>query len=157
MAVKELLVGHDVMAILPAGFGKRKNCGYQLLTAQQRRKSRWYFCRGKEADFAFLLQVRPRKTFRIKKDQKNRSKQADNCPKQDGHKQAISRMFISQTTYSEDSIYKRRNCNLKSKSSFTKVKRIIPEKINMAIQYRHKKLCTKCQDQGEMKPLLKSK
>ena len=40
----------------------------------------------------------------------------------------ISRMFISQTTHSEDSIYKRRNCNLKSKSSFTKVKRIIPEK-----------------------------
>ena len=28
-------------------------------------------------------------------------------------------MFISQTTYSEDSIYKRQNCNLKLKSSFT--------------------------------------
>ena len=37
-------------------------------------------------------------------------------------------MFISYTTYSEDSIYKRRNCNLKLKPSFTKVKRIIPEK-----------------------------
>ena len=37
-------------------------------------------------------------------------------------------MFISQTTFSEDSIYKRQNCNLKLKSSFTKVKRIIPEK-----------------------------
>ena len=37
-------------------------------------------------------------------------------------------MFISQTTYSEDGIYKRRNYNLKLKSSFTKVKRIIPEK-----------------------------
>ena len=44
-------------------------------------------CEGKEADFALLLQVRPRKTFRIKKDQKNRSKQVDNCPKQDAHKQ----------------------------------------------------------------------
>ena len=42
----------------------------------------------------------------------------------------ISRMFISQTTYSEDSIYKRRNCNLKLKSSFTKVKRMIPNKKN---------------------------
>ena len=48
-------------------------------------------------------------------------------------------MFISQTTYSEDSIYKRRNCNLKLKSSSTKVKRIIPEEITIAIQYRHKK------------------
>ena len=60
-------------------------------------------------------------------------------------------------TYSEDSIYKRRNCNLKLKSSFTKVKRIIPEKITIAIQYRHKKRCTNCQDHGEMKPLLKQK
>ena len=34
MAVKELLVGHDVMAILLTGLGKRKNWGYQLLTAQ---------------------------------------------------------------------------------------------------------------------------
>ena len=67
-------------------------------------------------------------------------------------------MFISQTTYSEDSIYKRRNCNLKLKSSFTKVKRIIPEKITIAIQYRHKKRCTaNCQDHREMKPLLKQK
>ena len=66
-------------------------------------------------------------------------------------------MFISQTTYSEDSIYKRRNCNLKLKSSFTKVKRIIPEKITIAIQYRHKKRCTNCQDHEEMKPLLKQK
>ena len=40
----------------------------------------------------------------------------------------ISRMFISQTTYSEGSIYKSRNCNLKLKSSFKKVKRIIPQK-----------------------------
>ena len=69
-------------------------------------------------------------------------------------------MFISQTTYSEDSIYKRRNCNLKLKSSFTKVKRIIPEKITqlvLAVQYRHKKRCTNCQDHEEMKPLLKQK
>ena len=69
-------------------------------------------------------------------------------------------MFISQTTYSKDSIYKRRNCNLKLKSSFTKVKRIIPEKITqlvLAIQYRHKKRCTNCQDHEEMKPLLKQK
>ena len=49
------------------------------------------------------------------------------------------------------------NCNLKLKSSFTKVKRIIPEKITIAIQYRHKKRCTNCQDHGEMKPLLKQK
>ena len=45
---------------------------------------RWYFCRGKEVDFASVLQVRPRKTFR-KKDQ-NHSRQVDNCPKQDAHK-----------------------------------------------------------------------
>ena len=55
------------------------------------------------------------------------------------------------------SIYKRRNCNLKLKSSFTKVKRIIPEKITIGIQYRHKKRCTNCQDHGEMKPVLKQK
>ena len=55
-------------------------------------------------------------------------------------------------------IYKRRNCNLRSKSSFTKVKLIIPEKITIAIQYRHKKRCTaNCQDHREMKPLLKQK
>ena len=66
-------------------------------------------------------------------------------------------MFISQTTQSKDSIYKRRNCNLKLQSSFTKVKRIIPEKITIAIQYRHTKRCTNCQDHGEMKPLLKQK
>ena len=69
-------------------------------------------------------------------------------------------MFISQTTYSEDSIYKRRNCSLKSKSSFTKVKRIIPQKITqlvLAVQYRHKKRCTNCQDHEEIKPLLKQK
>ena len=72
----------------------------------------------------------------------------------------ILRMFISQITYSEDSIHKRRNCNLKLKSSFTKVKRIIPGKITqlvLAIQYRHKKRCTNCQDHEEMKPLLKQK
>ena len=50
----------------------------------------------------------------------------------------ISRMFISQITYSEDNIYKRRNCNLKLKSSFTKLKRIIPEKITITIQYRQR-------------------
>ena len=67
-------------------------------------------------------------------------------------------MFISQTTQSKDSMYKRRNCNLKLQSSFTKVKRIIPAKITMAVQYRHKKRCTaNCQDHGEMKPLLKQK
>ena len=69
-------------------------------------------------------------------------------------------MFISQTTYNEDSIYKRRNCRLKLKSSFTKVKRIIPEKITqlvLAIQCRHKKQCTNCQDHEEMKLLLKQK
>ena len=67
-------------------------------------------------------------------------------------------MFMSQTTYSEDSIYKRRYCNPKLKSSFTKVKWIIPEKITIAIQYRHKKRCTaNCQDHREMKPLLKQK
>ena len=52
--------------------------------------------------------------------------------------------FISQTTYSEDNIYKRRNCNwLKLKSSFTTVKQIIQEKIMiillLAIQHRDKK------------------
>ena len=69
-------------------------------------------------------------------------------------------MFISQTTYSEDSIYKRRNHNLKLKSSFTTVKRIIPEiitQIVLAVQCRHKKRCTNCQDHEEMKPLLKQK
>ena len=50
-----------------------------------------YFCGGKEADFALLLQVRQRKAFCIKKDQKNRSKQVDNCPKQDAHKQGTLR------------------------------------------------------------------
>ena len=66
-------------------------------------------------------------------------------------------MFISQTTYSEDSIYKRRNYNLKLKSSFKKVKRIIPEKTTIAVQWRHKKRCTNCQDHEEMKLLLKQK
>ena len=50
--------------------------------------------------------------------------------------------FVYNTTYSEDSIYKGRNCNLKLKSSFTKVQQIIQEKIILlwlAIQYRHKK------------------
>ena len=50
-----------------------------------------------------------------------------------------------------------RNYNLKLKWSFTKVKRIIPEKITIAIQCRHKKRCRNCQDHGEMKPLLKQK
>ena len=40
----------------------------------------------------------------------------------------ISRMFISETTYSEDRIDKRRNFNLKLKLSFTKVKRIFRKK-----------------------------
>ena len=39
------------------------------------------FVEGKETDFALLLQVRRRKTFRIKKDQKNHSIKVDNCPK----------------------------------------------------------------------------
>ena len=72
----------------------------------------------------------------------------------------ISGMFISQTTYREDSIYKRRNCNLKLKSSFTKVKPRIPEKIAqlvLAIQYRHKKRCSNYQDHEQMKSLLKQK
>ena len=59
---------------------------------------------------------------------------------------------------SQNSSY--RNCNLKLKSSFTKVKRIIPQKITqlvLAVQYRHKKRCTNCQDHEEMKPLLKQK
>ena len=42
-------------------------------------KSQRYFC--------LLSQVRPRKTIHIKKDQKNHSKQVNNCPKQDAHKQ----------------------------------------------------------------------
>ena len=66
-------------------------------------------------------------------------------------------MKRNQTTYSEDSINKRRNCNQKLKSSFTKLKRINPDKITIAIQYRHKKRCTNSQDRGEMKPLLKKK
>ena len=37
--------------------------------------------------------------------------------------------LIYNTTYSVDSIYKGRNCNLKLKSSFTKVQQIIQEKI----------------------------
>ena len=38
------------------------------------------------------------------------------------------------------------------------MKRIIPEKITITIQYRHKKRCTaNCQDHREMKPLLKQK
>ena len=37
------------------------------------------------------------------------------------------------------------------------MKRIIPEKITITMQYRHKKRCTNCQDIGEMKPLLKQK
>ena len=45
----------------------------------------------------------------------------------------------------------------KVKSSFTKVKRIIPKKITITIQYRHKKRCTNCQDHGEIQPLLKKK
>ena len=45
----------------------------------------------------------------------------------------------------------------KVKSSFTKVKRIIPEKITITIQYRHKKQCTNCQGHEEMKLLLKQK
>ena len=36
--------------------------------------------------------------------------------------------LICNTTYSEDSIYKGRNCNLKLKSSFTKVQQIIKKK-----------------------------
>ena len=72
----------------------------------------------------------------------------------------ILRIFITQATYSEDSIQKRQNCNLKLKSSFTKVKQIIREKIIillLAIQYRHKKQCTNCQEHEEMKCLLKQK
>ena len=46
-----------------------------------------FFFRGKEADFALLLQVRRRTTFRVETDRKNRSKQVDNCPKQEAHKQ----------------------------------------------------------------------
>ena len=68
--------------------------------------------------------------------------------------------LICNTTYSEDSIYKGRNCNLKLKSSFTKVQQIIQEKIILlwlANQYRHKKRCTNCQDHKEMKRLLKQK
>ena len=68
--------------------------------------------------------------------------------------------LICNTTYSEDSIYKGRNCNLKLKSSCTKVQQIIQEKIILlwlAIQYRHKKRCTNCQDHKEMKRLLKQK
>ena len=68
-----------------------------------------------------------------------------------------AKYLVRLATYSEVSIYKRQNCNLQLKSSFTKVKRIIPEKIAIAIQYRHKKRCTNCQDHGEMKPLLKQK
>ena len=52
------------------------------------------------------------------------------------------------------------NLQPKVKSSFAKVKRIIPEKITqlvLAIQYRHKKRCTNCQNHEEMKPLLKQK
>ena len=45
------------------------------------------FLSRKEVDFALVLQVRPRKTFR-KKDQ-NHSRQVDNCPKQDDHKPRI--------------------------------------------------------------------
>ena len=44
-------------------------------------------CRGKETDFALLLQVKPRTTFRVTTDRKNRSKQFDNCPNQDAHTQ----------------------------------------------------------------------
>ena len=53
-----------------------------------------------------------------------------------------------------------RRSNVKLKSSFAKVKQIIPEKITQlvfAIQYRRKKRCTNCQDHEEMKPLLKQK
>ena len=66
--------------------------------------------------------------------------------------------LIYNTTYSEDSIYKGRNCNLKLK--FTKVQQIIQEKIILrwlAIQYRHKKRCTNSQDHKEMKRLLTQK
>ena len=59
------------------------------------------------------------------------------------------------------SIYKSRNCNLKLKSSFTKVKRIIPQKkitqLVLAVQYRHKKQCTNCQDHEKMESLSKKK
>ena len=50
--------------------------------------------------------------------------------------------------------------SISGKSSFTKVKRIIPQKITqlvLAVQYRHKKRCTNCQDHEEIKPLLKQK
>ena len=68
--------------------------------------------------------------------------------------------LICNTTYSEDSIYKERNCNLKLKSSLTKVQQKKKKKIILlwlAIQYRHKKRCTNCQDHKEMKRLLKQK
>ena len=71
---------------------------------------------------------------------------------------ALIRRFLHVGT--EDSIYRRRNYNLKLKSSFTKMKRIIPEKITqqvLAIQCRHKKQCTNCQGHEEMKLLLKQK
>ena len=49
----------------------------------------------------------------------------------------------------------------KLKSSFAKVKQIIQEKtmvlLWLAIEYRHKKRCTNCQDHNEMKRLLKQK
>ena len=47
------------------------------------------FLSREETDFALLLQERPRKTFCIKTNQKNRGKQVDDCPKQDSHKQGI--------------------------------------------------------------------
>ena len=56
-----------------------------------------------------------------------------------------------------NSNYKRRNRNLKFKSSFTKVKRIIEAITTIAIHYRYKKRCTNCQDHREMKPLLTQK
>ena len=71
-----------------------------------------------------------------------------------------SSLLMNKTTYNRKklhtiSIYKSRNCNLKLKSSFTKVKRIIPQKNQ--VQYRHKKRCTNCQDHEKMESLSKKK
>ena len=80
----------DVMLwqFCPQGSAKAKTEDSSwLLNSEENRNGIFVEGRRKEADFALLLQVRPRKTIHIKKDQKNHSKQVNNCPKQGAQKQ----------------------------------------------------------------------
>ena len=94
---------------------------------------------------------------KLVKSQRFTHQQSGNYASSQAHR-CIQISFAIKTPRENLDYYK--NNLLKLKSSFTKVKRIIPEKITqqvLAIQCRHKKQCTNCQGHEEMKLLLKQK